>query len=89
MAAALKRQRIPGDRAAAAGQEQGGDDLAWMAEDESGRPLGDPGLALRLRGTPLRRPCRRFAPHHGGQVEVIIGLVGKSVTQGDRSVFVG
>ncbi|KFG66611.1 hypothetical protein JH26_27680 [Microvirga sp. BSC39] len=53
-----------------------------MSEHESGRLLGHARPALRLCGTPLRRPCRRLAPHHGGEVQIVIGLIGKSFAQG-------
>ena len=89
MAAALQRQGVPGDGAPASGQEQGSEDLSGMAEDEGGRPLGRARPALRLGGTFLHRSCRRLAPHHGGKVQIVIGLVGESFTQGDRSVFEG
>ena len=89
MAAALQRERVPGDGAPTSGQEQGSKDLPRMVEDEGGCPLGHARLALRLGGTLLRRSYRRLAPHHGGEIQIVIRLVGKSFTQGDRSVFEG
>jgi len=82
MAAALQRQRIPGDRPSASGQEQGGENLPRVTEHEGGSLLGHARPELRPRGAPLRRPCRRPAPHHGGKVQIVIGLIGKSFTQG-------
>jgi hypothetical protein len=82
MATVLQRQRIPGNRPAASGQEQGGENLARVTEHESSGLLGHARPSLGLRGAPLRRPCRRLAPHHGGKVQIVIGLIGKSFAQG-------
>jgi hypothetical protein len=82
VAAALQRQRVPGDGSPASGQEQGGKDLPRMTEHESGGLLGHARSALRFCGTPLRRPDRRLAPHHGGKVQIVIGLIDKSFAQG-------
>lgn len=82
MAAALQRQRVPGNRSSASGQEQGSENLPRVTEHESGGLLGHARPALRLRGAPLRRPCRCLAPHHGRQVQIVIGLIDKSFTQG-------
>ncbi len=86
MAGALQRKRIPSDGARAAGQEQSGQDLARMAEDESESPLAGAGIPLGL-GRALLRLCRRLPPHDGRQIEVIVRLINKSFTQEDRSVF--
>jgi hypothetical protein len=53
-----------------------------MPEHESGCPLCHAWPALRLRGAALRRPGRRPAPHHGGKVHIVIGLINKSFAQG-------
>jgi hypothetical protein len=82
MAAALQRQRIPGDRAAASGKQQGGDDLTRVAEDEGSRPLADARLARRPGGAFLRRARRSPPPYDRGQVEIVIGMIDKSFTQG-------
>jgi hypothetical protein len=84
MTAALQRQRIPGNGTAASSQEQGGEDLARMAEDEGGRPLADARLARRLGGALLRRPCGSLPAHDGRQIEIVIGMIDKSFTQGSR-----
>ena len=86
MAGILQRQGIPGDGASAPGQEQGGKDLARMVEDKGDRLVADARLALRL-DRPLLRLCRSLPPHDGGQIEVVVRLISKSITQGDRSVF--
>jgi hypothetical protein len=82
MAAVLQRQRVPGNRPSASGQEQGGEKLPRVTEHESGGLLGHAQPALRFCSTPLRRPGRRLAPNHGGKVEIVIGLIGKSFAQG-------
>jgi hypothetical protein len=53
-----------------------------VTEHESSSLLGHARPALRLRGAPLRRPGRSLAPHHGGEVQIVIGLIDKSFTQG-------
>lgn len=88
MTGALQRQRIPGDGAPAAGQEESGQNLARVAEDESQSPLAGAGRPLGL-GRALLRLCRRLPPHDGRQIEVIVRLINKSFTQEDRSVFGG
>lgn len=82
MAAALQRQRVPGNRPSTSGQEQGGKDLPRVTEHESESLLGHARPALGFRGAPLRWPCRRLAPNHGGKVQIVIGLIDKSFAQG-------
>lgn len=82
MAAALKRQRVPGNRPSASGQEQSSENLPRVIEHESSGLLGHARPAPSLYGAPLRRTGRRLAPHHGGKVQIVIGLIDKSFAQG-------
>jgi hypothetical protein len=74
----LVHQGVPGDCAAASGQQNSGDDLAWMAKDERHRALAGADL-LRFG------PDGGFPPNRGGQHEIIVRSSGKSFTQGGSS----
>jgi hypothetical protein len=78
MGRALLHQGIPGDHAAAAGQQDGGNDLARVPEDEGQGALAGADL-LRFG------PDGGFPPNRRGQYEIVIGSGGKSFTQGGSS----
>jgi hypothetical protein len=84
MPAALQRERIPGDRTAASCQKQRGEDLARMADKEGRCPLADARATRRPGGALLRRSRRSPPAHDGGQVEIVIGVIGKNFTQESR-----
>ncbi len=78
MGRGLLHQGVPGNHAAAAGQQDGGNDLARMPEDERQGALAGADL-LRFG------PDGRFPPNRRGQHEIVIRSGGKSFTQGGSS----